>query len=347
MIKKVINDKGGLHGRLSAQMRLEAFTLNETEKFLDDQGVKLKRKQLVELYMAFGGVAKYLTSVPTGKSSAQIINELCFSPTGALFSEFPRLYKSLFESAEKHMLIVRALAKKRYGMDQADLFKATGLHYGGSATAVLQELEESGFIISLPTFGQQTKNKQFRLSDEYSLFYLTWIEEVKSNVLRNFDKDYWTKICKTPRFSTWSGYAFKNICLKHLMKIKEALGLGAVTTEESRWQYHPPKKNNETSAEIDLIINRADQCINLCEIKFCNDEFEITKSYMKDLERKKEIFQKITGTKKTIFLTIITPFGVKENEHYTGLVDQQLTVPKNVIKRVYFSFRSLIDRPVY
>ncbi len=325
MIKKVVNDKGGLYGRLSAQIKLESFTLSEMEKFLSEEGIHIKRKQLIELYMAFGGVAKYLTHISAGKSSAQIINDLCFTPNGFLFSEFPKLYESLFDGSEKHIAIIRALAKKRRGLYQNDLLKEANLPYGGTTTTVLHELEESGFIMSFLSFGKESREKLFRLVDEYSFFYLTWVEEVRSNILRSFDKEYWHKMHKTPIWYAWSGHVFENICLKHSIKIKEALGLSGITTLESQWQYIPPKRSLEEGAEIDLVIDRADDCINLCEIKFCDGVFEINKKYAGNLERKKEVFQKVTGTRKTIFLTMITPFGVKENEHYIGLVNQQLT----------------------
>lgn len=325
IIKKVVNDKGGLHGRLSAQIRLQPFTLKETEKFLSDQSVHLKRKQLIEIYMAIGGVAQYLTNVPSGRSASQVINELCFSPQGFLFSEFPKLFESLFDLSEKHMAIVRTLAKKRYGMNQSELLKSAHLSQGGGATEILYELEESGFIMSVPTFGKESRERQFYLMDEYSLFYLTWIEKVKGSILRNFDKEYWNKMRKTPAWHAWSGHAFENICLKHSLKIKEALGLSGISTHESHWR-HFPSEDHKTGAEIDLVIDRADDCINLCEIKFCDSEFEINGKYAKDLERKKDVFQKVTGTRKTLFLTMISPFGVKENDYYIGLVDQQLTL---------------------
>jgi hypothetical protein len=325
MIKKVVNDKGGLHGRLSAQLRLEPFTLSDTEKFLAaQQEVHLKRKQMIELYMAMGGIAKYLLHATPGKSASQIINELCFTPNGLLFAEFPKLYASLFGSAGKHIAIVRALAKKQKGMSQHEILQAAGMSHGGTSTEILQELEESGFITSIPAFGKKFKEKQFRLADEYSLFYLTWIEEVQSHVLRNFDPEYWNKMARTPQWYNWAGHAFENVCLKHSGKIKEALQIGGVMTQESHWQYAASK--NKEGAEIDLVIDRADQCINLCEIKFCNEEFQITKDYAQILERKKSVFQQSTETKKTLFLTIITPFGLRENEHSIGLVDQQLTL---------------------
>ncbi|HEX2582755.1 MAG TPA: ATP-binding protein [Chlamydiales bacterium] len=326
IIRKIINDKGGLHNRLSQWIRLEPFTLRETESYLAEQGIKFQRKQLVELYMAFGGVAKYLTSLPTGKSVAQIINEYCFTPNGFLFSEFSKLYESLFDSSEKHMAIVRALAKKQHGLTQTALLKVAGLQPGGTSSLALQELEEAGFIMSIQAFGKKQKEKSFRLIDEYSLFYFAWIEEIRGDVFKNFDAEYWVKKYKTPAWYAWAGHAFETICLKHSEKIKKALGISGITTSESHWKHIPLKKSEGQGVEIDLVIDRADNCINLCEIKFCEEEFEIKKDYAKDLENKKSVFQKTTGTKKTIFLTLITPFGLKENAYSIELVNQQLTL---------------------
>lgn len=330
IIKKVIKDKGGLHGRLSAKIRLQPFSLSETEQFLSGEGVHFKRKQLIELYMCLGGVAKYLINVVPGKSVAQIINELCFSPNGFLFSEFSELYHSLFDAAENHIAIVRALAKKRKGMSLEELLIATHLTHGGSVTDTLEELEESGFIVKMPAFGKETRDRKIRLIDEYTFFYLSWIEKVRPSLLRSASPvaNYWNRIVKTPSWHEWTGHAFETIVLKHVDKVKAALGITGVASEESHWQHTPKKNDSEVShrgAEIDLIIDRADDCINLCEIKFCNTEFQIDKEYALQLERKRDVFQKVTGTKKTIFITLITPYGIIKNEHSTGLVDQELT----------------------
>lgn len=328
IIRKIVKDKGGLHGRLSAKIRLQPFTLSETEHFLASEGIHIKRKQLIELYMVIGGVAKYLVNVSPGKSSVQIINEICFSQNGFLFSEFSELYQSLFNDSETHLAIVRALAKKRKGISLEELLKETRLSHGGRVTEILEELEESGFILRMPAFGKAIRDRKIRLIDEYTFFYLSWIEKAKASILRStgLNPNYWNKMCKTPSWYDWSGHAFENICLTHINEIKTALGIAGVATEESHWQYFPTKKDVERGVEIDLLIDRADDCINICEIKFCNNEFQIERDYAQQLERKKDVFQKITGTKKTIFMTMITPFGVVKNEHYIGLIDQQLTM---------------------
>ncbi len=324
MIHHVINDKGGLYGRLSGQMRLEPFTLEEVENLLLAKGIRLDRKQLISLYMAIGGIPKYLNFVRPGMSAAQMLNEFCFKPQGFLFQEFPKLFKSLFDKSDKHMGIVKVLADHRYGLSQSEVFDKAELSLGGHSSSILEELEESGFIMSFPQHGKNTKDKHWRLIDEYSLFYLTWVEKMRSSILHNNDPDYWMKMQSSQKWLTWAGYAFENICLKHVMKIKKSLGLAGVSTIESQWAVRGDKKVE--GAQIDLVIDRADNCINLCEFKFSNDIYLFTKQDQESLQRKQRVFQRETGTRKTIFMTMITPYGVEETTYYIGTVQNQLTM---------------------
>ncbi|MCF7852510.1 MAG: AAA family ATPase [Simkaniaceae bacterium] len=324
IIQKIIKGKGGLHNRLSKLIPIAPFTLSEVEGYLISQGIAFERKQLVELYMAFGGVAKYLSGLPKGISVAQIINETCFTSTGYLCSEFPKLYESLFDSPNKHIAIVRELAKHPHGMTQSALLETTGLPSGGRSSTTLEELEEAGFIMSMPAFGKKEKEKIFRLIDEYSLFYLAWIESIRSGMPYLSDPDYWHKKYQTPHWHQWAGHAFETICLKHIAGIKQALGISGIGTRVSHWQHHPHK--GESGAEIDLIIDRDDQCVHLCEMKFCSEEFTITKKVADDIERKKILFREKTGTRKTLFVTFITPYGLKENSYSIHLVNQSVTL---------------------
>lgn len=324
MIHHVINDKGGLYGRLSAQMRLEPFTLAEVEHLLHAKGVKLDCKQLVTLYMAIGGIPKYLNFVKPGQSVVQMINDFCFKPQGFLFQEFPKLFKSLFDGADKYVKIVKILAVHRYGLSQSEIFEKADLPAGGHSSSLLEELEESGFIMSIPKYGKQVKERQWRLSDEYSYFYLTWIEGIRSSILRKADPDYWLKCQSSQSWLTWAGYAFENVCLKHVRKIKEALGISGVSSLDTQWSFRGDKDTE--GAQIDLVIDRADNCINLCEMRFSSDVYVLTKKDQEALERKQRVFQRETKTKKTIFITMITPYGVAENEYYLGTVQKQLTM---------------------
>lgn len=324
MIRHVIHDKGGLYGRLSAQIRLDPFTLTEVEKLLYKKDIKFDRKQLVTLYMAIGGIPKYLNFVKPGMSVAQLLDDLCFKPQGFLFQEFHKLFKSLFDGAEKHMKVVKVLSANRYGLLQSEVFAQAKLSVGGHAVSTLEELEESGFIMSFPEYGKNIKEKRWRLTDEYSYFYLTWIESMRSSILRKSDPEYWLKVQSSHQWFTWTGYAFENLCLKHISNIKKALGLTGVSTIESQWSFHGNKA--EEGAQIDLVIDRADNCINLCEIKFSNDVYQLTKQDKANLERKQRVFQRETRTRKTLFTTLITPYGAGENAQSLGIVQKQLTM---------------------
>lgn len=325
IIKKVINDKGGLYNRLSEVIKLNAFTLDETEKFLLSQHVKLSRKQIVELYMVMGGIAKYLTYVRSGDSATQTINRLCFTPQGQLAGEFNNLYQSLFDNAQMHVQIVKGLAKQKSGLLCKDLQEDLNISSGGQLTSVLDELQESGFTTARSDFLKKNKDKKIWLIDEYSYFYISWIEPVKSDIVLGNDKDYWIKMSSNPHWKTWSGYAFESICFKHIAQIKKKLGISAVLTSETQWSYRP-KDKSEKGAQIDLIIDRNDDCINLCEIKFYNTEFAIDRNYANELQHKIDIFRERTKTTKTIFLTLITPYGIRKNEYSTELVNGEVVL---------------------
>lgn len=326
MIKNVIHNKGGLHGRVTRKIRLLPFNLSESEEFLKARNIDLDRKQIIEIYMAMGGVAGYLKYIERGKSAAQIINDICFPPNGPLFDEFYKLYRSLFDNYENHINIIKVLSKTLSGLTKNELLDKAGLKSGGTSSKIIDELVEAGFVAYVPAFGKKKVGGRLKLIDEYSLFYLVWIAEISKTILEGVDKDYWIKKRNSKEWVAWSGYAFESICLKHVNKIKAALGLSGVSTRESGWAYIPSKKKAERGAQIDLVIDRADNCINLCEMKYSDSEFTINQEYAKKLENKKRIFKKETNTRKTLFTTMITTYGAKENAHYHSIVDSQLTM---------------------
>ena len=326
MIDNVINNKGGLHGRVTKHMRLSPFTLKETEQFLKAKGIKLDRKQIAELYLCWGGVAKYLTYIEKGKSIAQNIGKLSFSTNGPMISEFHKLYRSLFEHHEDHLRIVKTLASTRCGLTYKTLANKTGLSTGGTFSKRIEELTQSGFVAPITTFGRGSQSIKYLLIDEYSLFYLKWIANVSPFDLLGDNHDYWLKKRNSQSFRTWAGYAFESTCLKHIHAIKSALGLSAVHTTIANWQYNPNKNIQDKGTQIDLIIDRADQCINLIEIKFCQDLFTIDKSYAENLKYKRNCFERVTNTRKSTFITLITPYGVRKNSYYQTCIDNDLTI---------------------
>jgi len=326
MLHNIVNNRGGLYGRLTSQIHLAPFSLAETETYLLAKNVKLPRKQICELFMTTGGVAKYLSYAKPGFSAAQIVNQLCFRPQSPLLPEFHRLYHSLFSKALAHIAIVTCLGAKRRGLTRQELLTATGLSNSGHVTNVLEELELSGFIMQLPQHQHKKRGVKYHLVDEYSFFYLAWIDSIKSQILADADPNHWLKLSNSPSWKAWSGYAFETICLKHINKIREALQIGGVSCTVSHWQMLADTKSGEHGVEIDLVIDRADNCINLCEMKFSCDKFAITPAYAEELERKKRLFREKTKSKKALFTTLITCHGITSASYATGAVDQSLTI---------------------
>jgi uncharacterized protein len=319
MIDKVVNDKGGLHNRITKRIDLQSFTLGEAEAFLKQRGVMLNRFQVLQLYMAMGGIPHYLNEVVPGKSAIQNIEDICFANNGMLRKEFSRLYPALFENAEKHIKIIRVLAEKRSGMSRVDILQATDLPDGGGTSACLEELEASGFIAAYPSFEKKKKELIYRLTDEYSLFYLKFIEPMPFQ-----GDDIWKHLSQTQAFKSWCGYAFEGICLKHIPQIKKTLGISGIYTEAST--FYQKGQDNQQGVQIDLLLDRNDNTINLFELKFYATPYVFTKAKADDLRTKKALFQHYTQTRKHIFLSFLSVYGMLDNEHSIGLVDNSLVL---------------------
>lgn len=314
MIQKILRDKGGLHNRVTRRIRLHAFTLAETEAFLTHRGIRFERYQLLQLYMTMGGIPHYLKEIEGGKSATQNIDKICFGESGLLRDEFSSLYPALFKHADYHTEIIRTLAAKPNGLTRIDLINHSKLTDSGRVTKVLMELSESGFITAYTAFGKKKKGQLYRLTDEYSIFYLRFIEPNLAET-----QGVWTNLSQGQTYKIWCGYAFENVCLKHVPQIKKALGISGVYSRSASFF----KKSDEQNAgvQIDLLIDRNDRTINLVEIKFYDGVFTISKDYAQKLRQKVQIFKETTQTKKQVFLTMITALGLKSNIHSVGLVD--------------------------
>lgn len=317
MIDNIVNNKGGLHNRVSQTIRLLPFSLGETEQYLTSRGVRLDRYQLLQLYMAMGGIPHYLKNINPGESAAQNIDRLCFIKDGILKGEFRNLYQSLFTNPQHHEAVVRALAKKGKGLTRNEIIDACKLSSGGTTTKMLQELEQSGFITAYIPFDKNANDSIYKLSDEYSLFYLKFIEQAKAT-----GAGTWLRQATGASYASWGGFAFETVCQKHVLQVKKALGIEGVLTEVSGWRHIPGK--GRPGAQVDLLLDRQDRCINICEMKFTTGEFVIDKKYAAELDGKLAVFRDATKTKSTLFLTMITTYGTKKNDHYTGRVQNEV-----------------------
>lgn len=319
MIQKVINNRGGLYNRVTKRIFLAPFTLAETETYFQAQGFDFTRYQITQLYLALGGIPHHLKEVQNGKTAVQNINQICFSKNGLLRTEFARLYPALFANAANHIAVIRALAAKQKGLTRNEIIKKTKLPNGNTTTRTLQELEYSGFISAYRPFNKKKKNQLYRLTDEYSLFYLKFIEGKPYE-----GEDVWNHLSQTQTYKIWSGYAFESLCLKHIPQIKKALDIAGIYSISSSF-YHKGTVT-ESGMQIDLLIDRNDGTINLFEIKFYAEPYTVTKAYADALRQKRSVFKAITKTAKQIFYVLIAAQGTIPNAYSRSILANTLTL---------------------
>jgi uncharacterized protein len=315
MISNIINHKGGLHNRVTQKLHLQPFTLLQTEQYFTARGINFTRESIAQIYMALGGIPYYLKDIQKGETAVQTINKLCFGREAVLYGEFDNLYKALFTNYQKHIAVIKALAKKWKGLTRQEIVDDTSISTGGSLSFILQELEDSHFIQSYIPFGKKQRETLYRLTDEYSLFYLHFIASNKN------ETDYWLKKFNTQEVKIWSGFAFESLCIKHIQGIKQALGIAGIYSQQASFI----KRKDEVSAgcQIDLLIDRADNAINICDMKYYGGLYTLTEAELKNLQQKKNIFQEATKTKKQLFITLITTQGLYSNA-FAQLIDKQL-----------------------
>ena len=309
MNDKLVANKGGLHARITKQIVLEPFSLKEVEEYLTCAGAHWNRFQIAQTYMVLGGVPFYLSLLDTSKSFAQNVDELFFSRNASLRLEFGELYHALFSNAQLYVAIVEALARKRKGLTRAEIAENTKIK-SSALTQYLNNLEKCGFIECYQQYGKKVRGLTYRLIDFYTLFYFKYIANN-----RDMDPKWWSNNMLSASVSAWQGFSFELLCLVHLPQIKDALGISGIASSVSQWK-------NETS-QIDLIIDRADRIVNLCEMKFSNAPFEITKAYAERLRNRMADFCVATKCKKGISNTFVTTYGVKQGKH-SSIVNNQV-----------------------
>ena len=317
MVNKLINHTGGLHNRLTERILLQPFNLKETEALLRLKNPTIDRYQILQLYMVMGGIPFYLDAVKGGQSAAQNVEQICFAPDGLLRYEFENLFAALFKNADRHISVVKALATKAKGLTRNEISDLSGLSTTNKLPRVLNELEKSGFLRRYNPFQKKNRNSLYQLTDFYTLFYLRFIKNNDPADLGN-----WINGIDHPAVRAWSGYAFELVCLQHIQQIKKALGVAGVITHTSTWR----SQKSEKGAQIDLVIDRRDQVVNLCEMKFSLTEYTITKSYAEQLKQKLASFREETKTKKALHLTFVTANGLKKNGYAVNLVARNLGV---------------------
>jgi len=313
IIDNIVNNVGGLHNRLTCQIQLAPFTLKECEHFFIDSGIQMPRYQIIETYMVFGGIPYYLDLFRADRSLAQNIDLLYFAPDAPLKNEYQNLYHALFDNAEHYIKVIEALSSKKMGLLRSEISEKTKISTGGTLSRILSDLVNCGFIQEYYAFGKQKRGKLYQLMDPFTLFHLTFFEKQ-----RRFMENYWLHYSVTPAHSAWSGYAFEQVCFLHISQIKKGLGISGMLTETSAWR----SKESNPGVQIDLLMDRSDKMIHLCEMKFSATEYTVSKAYSAKLREKKAVFMRETKTRKMVHIAMITTYGLVRNAYSSEILFQ-------------------------
>ena len=302
MVNKIIKNRGGLHNRLNHRIALKPFCLGLCEKLCESRGLQLTRRQILEAYMVFGGVPYYWSLLRRGVSVTQEIDRLIFSEDGELHDEFDMLYAALFKKPEKYIAVISALAGKRMGMSRNELINACGADDNGEFSEILDNLEWCGFIRAYYMIGSE-KERIFQLMDHFTIFYYDFING------HRYGDNFWKSVLGTPVYNTWCGLAFERVCLWHVDQIKMRLGITGVLTNEYAWRCRGDNERGIKGMQIDLLIDRNDGIIDLCEIKDYKEPFAISKEYAERLDQRRRTFAAITKTGKAVHTVLISAEG--------------------------------------
>ena len=317
MLNSLINNHGGLYGRITYEIKLSPFTLSECEMYLTDRGINISRYDIAQSYMIFGGVPYYLRYFKKGLSLSQNIDNIFYQQNATLRFEYDRLFASIFSNPELTKSVVELLYTRNYGYTRKEITEKLNMTDGGTITSCLNALIASDFIIKYVPFGMNKKQEHYKLTDPFCIFYLRFVKDI--NVLNG---DYWTQNIKSQQMITWRGLAFENLCFNHIRQIKSALGISGVTTTQSAWS---KRGDEQDGVQIDLLINRSDNVINMCEIKFYNDDFKVDKSYYRTILHRQEVLSDYIKKSTAIHSTLITSFGITKNE-YSDIFSNVITL---------------------
>ncbi|MCQ2188674.1 MAG: ATP-binding protein [Paludibacteraceae bacterium] len=307
IVDNLINNKGGLYNRLTSQIKLSPFTLRECREFYNANSIKMSDYDVIQAYMTLGGIPYYMNYFNRSLSLAQNIDKLFFCKNPKLTDEFDRLFGSLFINDTVCKKIIKCLFTRHYGYMRDEIAKKVGISNNGDLSNLLKALIASDFVEKYVPFGYSERNVHYKLSDPFCWFWITFVEGYQGK-----DEDYWAHKINKPEYNSWKGIAFEEICFNHAKQIKSALGIGSVSSKQSA--YIVSASENNPGMQIDMVIERADNVVNICEMKFYKDQFTVDKSYDETLRRRtQQIEEKFP--KLNVHTTLITTFGLRQNEY--------------------------------
>lgn len=257
MVNKVIRSKA-LYGRINLEIKVSPFEIKDNFEL-----IKPKRsiEEICQYYFVFGGIPKYINEINPKQSFEKNINRICFSKSGIMTEEFEKIFYQQFKSASVYIKIIRLLSQGAKSFN--DISKALNYPSGGSLKRYVENLYLADFIGSYYPFhkSETTKEKKYYLSDEFSRFYIKYMEKNKSIIHKNEGRDLFNRICKST-WNQWTGIAFEQMAYKHAMTIAKLAHFEDEVKEIGK--FFPSEK---FPVQLDLVYDRFNKIVTIFEIK--------------------------------------------------------------------------------
>ena len=315
ILSNLSRNKGGLYGRLTSEIKLSPFTLRECAMYFRNAGIEMSQYDILQSYMVFGGIPYYISYFQKGLSFEQNVDNILFGSKPRLRDEFNRLFAAIFSHPDDSKKIVRLLATRHAGFTREEISKATGLPLGGGLSTTLAALAESDFITGYTPYGMPKSTVCYKLMDNFCLFWLKYVEP------NSKDAGFLTDNMASDILKAWHGVAFEEVCWQHIQPIKRALGIDGVRASLSAWAMRGD--DSQDGAQIDMLIVRDDNVVNLCEMKFASTPYSISKDEEMRLRHRIEALKATLSPKQTVHLTMITTYGVAYGKH-SGIVQKEV-----------------------
>jgi AAA+ ATPase superfamily predicted ATPase len=309
MVEKVLKSSA-LYGRIETELEVPAFKLIETQRMLPGKGFD----EIVQAHLLTGGVPKYLELMRDYPSVQLALQDLAFKPDGYFTTEYQRIFASHFGRNPDFEAIIRALAARPLGLMREELAQTAKITPGGRLSEHLRDLESAGFMSAETPFHRGLESRQIKyfLCDAYLRFYFAFIRPNLKKIRAGQGANILAGLFGNSAMQAWMGRSFEYLCLQHALEISRIVGFSAVDFKMG--PYFSPARRGTPGVQVDLVFDRADNVLTVCEMKHSSKPVGI--EVIASMKRKIEILQPLASGKT------IQPVLIVRERPSQQLIDQ-------------------------
>lgn len=315
MMDHVIHARAGLAKRVTAQIHMRPLDLAQTRLFLAAKGLQITRNEVLQVYSALGGIPFYLDLLTRKDGASKNLYQLLVPKSAMLYAgaEYEALFRYLFARDGAYRKVIDTLVTQKYGMTYAELSnRVTGKpEPSGGLLRVLENMERSELIERRLMFLNRSKGTRLYVTDEYIRFVSRWLRNSGVSTFSAFNR-----IFSSQSYASWQGFDFELTAFKNVHLVSQALGISGIPVEP--FVYYRDK-----DVQIDLLLERGDQTITLCEAKSYDSQYEPTEKDVTRFRIRRQAIEELLKTKRRppqfINYCFVVRNGIKRNRYFNEI----------------------------